>query len=113
MQLIERFDRQMAAYPSNYGHNFLWEQIGPPRSKPNVVIRGLKLLGRKMEITLRRPKPVEGENRAIWKKFTNADMLVNRFFDDITYNGDEGGIGRLYTVEKFLERYASKIVGWN
>lgn len=112
MKLMERFDHQLASYPSNYGHSFIWDNIGRPKRKPSIFGRGFRLLSRKMKRVLTRGG-VTGQSvgRKTWSNLVGDELLIHRVFDGLELTGDEKFIGRIYTVERLLERYSDKITG--
>ena len=118
MQLIERFDRKMASYQSNYGHNFIWEEAKHHiKTPPRFHTRVLKFVINKLRRMIFRRAPEaqsttswqKEENREIWKNYVNDDLVILRFFDNLQIKGDEMYLGRIYSIEVFLERYKSKI----
>ena len=113
MMMIERFDHQLATYPSNYGYNFLWDENTLRRQKPSIFVRGLKKLGRTLNPKKARSQEVEGEDRSLWRSFLSEDLLIHRIFDDLEINDELKAVGRLYTIEYFLERYKSKLAELN
>ena len=112
MKLMERFDRRLASYPSNYGHTFIWDNIGRSKRKPNIFTRGFRLLGRKMKKAHTQGGiPGLPVSRKTWSNLVGDELLIHSVFDGLEISGDEKNIGRIYTVERLLERYSDKIAG--
>jgi hypothetical protein len=118
MQMIERFDREMAAHQSNYGHNFIWEEAKYNlRKPPSFVTRVVRFLAGKLRKLFSRSTEDKAsttswqaeEDRSVWSNFVDDDLLIQRYFDNLQVTGDEMYLGRIYSIEIFLERYRSKI----
>ena len=112
MKLMERFDCRLASYPSNYGHNFIWNDAYRSKRKPNIFARGVRLLGRKLKkVHIRGGIAAQPVGRETWSKIVGDELLIRRVFDGLAITGDEKFIGRVYTVESLLEQYSDKITG--
>jgi hypothetical protein len=118
MRTIERFDHRLASYPSNYGHNFIWDEARHNIKKPpRFITRVFRFILRKLQSSLSRSKVdtdsttswQDEEDRIVWKGFVEDDLLIHRFFDGLQVRGDEMYLGRIYSIEVLLERYKSKI----
>jgi len=114
MQIIERFDRKMASYQSNYGYSFIWEKAKNHSSRPRFHTRVLRFLARNLRKIFSRggidtTTWKSEEDRTVWKKFVGGDLQIRKFFEKLHVREDEKYLGRIYTIETTLRRYESKI----
>jgi len=136
MQVIKKFDKEFASYQSNYGYNFVWSEekrkiITPKetikekmRFKLRIAIRMFikdeylifktknllkNIIKRKSEIK-RALKP-EAILEKPWREYLEQEFQFTEIFGNRLNNLrlKESNLGRVYTVEYFLERYKSKI----
>ncbi len=136
MQIIEKFDKEFASYRSNYGYNFVWNEekrniITPKKTikekmrpilriairlfiKDEYLIFKTKnllknILKRKSKVK-RALKP-EVETEKPWREYLEREFQFTEIFGKRLNNLrlKESNLGRVYTVEYFLERYKSKL----
>ncbi len=125
MELIEEYDSKYASYNSNYNYNFIWDEskrkiINPPVATKTKIKR---IIGKIVRFVIRDEyylfklkqligkRPTQKKETKGWRKHLDEELLFTRFFGNRIHKLelDEKMLGRVYTVEKFLERYKEKL----
>ncbi len=136
MQIIEKFDKEFASYKSNYGYNFVWSEDKRKIITPNetikekmkvilgIVIRTFikdeYLIFKTKNLLKNITKSRSKKKRAIkpeakigkpWREYLEQELLFTKIFGKRInkLRLKESDLGRVYTVEYFLERFRSKI----
>ncbi len=126
MEIITEFDEKYASYKSNYNYDFIWDESKRDIINPKVstIVRIRKLAGKIIRFIIRdeyilyqlrntiRRQPSKLLEKVGWRKYLEDELLLTDFFGKRINKLDleENTLSRVFTVEKFLERYKEKIV---
>jgi succinate dehydrogenase flavin-adding protein (antitoxin of CptAB toxin-antitoxin module) len=109
MKTIEKFDKSIASHKSNYGYNFIWDENKRSSYKN---LRKISLYKKSILNNLNKKYIKFTQKEVSWRKFLEKDMIIKKYIGDKIDNIDPENkkLGRIFTIEYFLEKYNNKIL---